>query len=310
MSGASQVGKDASGRAIYQQSNQQVSFLSDGKAQKRLQFNQATGKWCIDNSCTPVDGTVVPEGLSSSSFDIVGVSDFDGVFEGKGVPKQKGGSLGALKARLRGIKNPKRPKAPKVPKLEKFVPEEPTYAAECMDYNRLWASIQESYKDAQGVVQPHMNNLKAEPAYDLSETNPCEVASQVSGKRGKLGGGDGRATPEKMNYVELDGCAARVIARDLEKAKRERDSAIFETLRDVASESIDLICDVPPQVETAPMGFGAEFQPEDWCSDGKDFAKAMVLMSSFHGGIGFANAIYNVEAEDNADCDPLQAGDD
>eukprot|EP00438_Fugacium_kawagutii_P002582 Skav219270 [mRNA] locus=scaffold1380:116525:119289:- [translate_table: standard] len=65
---------------------------------------------------------------------------------------------------------------------------------------------------------------------------------------------------------------------------------------------MDLICDAPPNIETAPMGVGAEFQAEDWCTDGMDLAHAMVLMASFHGGIGFANSIYEVEKEDNADC--------
>ena len=70
---------------------------------------------------------------------------------------------------------------------------------------------------------------------------------------------------------------------------------------------MDLICDAPPNIETAPLGVGAEFQAEDWCTDGFDLAHAMVLMASFHGGIGFANSIYEVEKEDNADCDPIQA---
>ncbi|CAK9063338.1 Retinoschisin (Fragment) [Durusdinium trenchii] len=275
---------------------------------KRLQFSADQGKWCIDSSCTAVDGRVEPIGVSSSSFDVVAVSDFDGQFEGKGVPKIGGGQAAALKARLRGIKTPKRPKAPKVPKLETFTPEEPSYAAECMDYTQLWASIQESYKDATGTVTPHMNQLKAEPVYDLPETNPCEVAGAVSGTRGKIGGGDGRATPEKMPYTELDGCSARVITRELEAAKRERDAAVFETVTNVADESMDLVCDSPPNIETAPMGMGAEFQAEDWCSDGFKLAHAMMLMATYHGGIGLANSIYNVEVEDNADCDPIQAG--
>ena len=49
---------------------------------------------------------------------------------------------------------------------------------------------------------------------------------------------------------------------------------------------MDLVCDAPPKIETAPMGVGAEFQAEDWCTDGFDLAHAMVLMASFHGGEG------------------------
>jgi len=199
----------------------QPSLLDTGSeshtAPQRLSFDPNAGKWCLAGTCTEVDGRVQPIGLSSQSFDIAAVSDFDGVFQGKGVPKQGGGNAAALKARLRAIKTPKRPKAPKVPKLETFTPEEPTFAswllvdvhvqsfswlelqsrklmkinnpiyslfyfqyktsfrrgfsivsfrafpcslvccssfpvaqvveaAECMDYNRLWASIQESYK--------------------------------------------------------------------------------------------------------------------------------------------------------------------
>ena len=72
---------------------------------------------------------MVPIGLSSSTFDITAISDFDGTFEGKGVPKMGRSNAAALKARLRGIKTPRRPKAPKVPKLETFTPEEPTFVS-------------------------------------------------------------------------------------------------------------------------------------------------------------------------------------
>ena len=68
------------------------------------------------------------------------------------------------------------------------------------------------------------------------------MAVAVSGTRGKIGGGDGRSTPEKMPYTELDGCAARVITRDLELAKRERDSEIFHTIFDIADESLVSRC--------------------------------------------------------------------
>ena len=87
--------------------------------------------WHLANGLqiTGVDGTVVPIGLSSSTFDITAISDFDGTFEGKGVPKMGRSNAAALKARLRGIKTPRRPKAPKVPKLETFTPEEPTFVS-------------------------------------------------------------------------------------------------------------------------------------------------------------------------------------
>ncbi|CAJ1380020.1 unnamed protein product, partial [Effrenium voratum] len=283
-------GKDASGRPSYKR-------VAGGG--NRLSFYPITGRWCIGGACAPVNGAVSPVGLQGQGFDVVAMSDFDGQFEGKGIPKMGGSQAGALKSRLRAIKTPKRPKAPRVPTLEGFTVEEPTYAAECMDYSQLWNSIQESYKDASGVVQAHMNQLNAEPVYDLPETNPCAVAGAVSGKRGKIGGGDGRATPEKMDYTELDGCAARVITRELEEARLERDSAIFSTVTDVAYESIDLICDIPPNVETAPMGVGAEFQPEEFCGDASDLTKAMLLMGNFQSGIGYASALYNIEYEDN-----------
>lgn len=56
----------------------------------------------------------------------------------------------------------------------------------------LWIPVaNDASQDATGVVIPHMNNLAAEPVYDLPETNPCAVAAAVSGTRGKIGGGDG-----------------------------------------------------------------------------------------------------------------------
>lgn len=101
---------------------------NESQAPETLSFDPNAGKWCLGGTCTEVDGRVTPIGLSSQSFDIVPVSDFDGKFEGKGVPKMGGGNAAALKARLRAIKTPKRPKAPKAPKLETFTPEDPTYA--------------------------------------------------------------------------------------------------------------------------------------------------------------------------------------
>ncbi|CAE7479165.1 unnamed protein product, partial [Symbiodinium natans] len=294
------VGENSSVRT---HSKQQAQAL----APKSLTFDPYRGRWCIGVACADMDGRVVPVGLSGAGWDVVEVSDFDGKFEGTGVPKAKGGAVKALASMLRRIKNPKRPKQPKKVKLDGYTPEEPTYAAECIDYGELWKNIQESYKDADGQVTAHMNKLEAEPAYQLPEQHPCFVAGNVSGTRGEIGGGDGGNTGTQMNYAELDGCAARVVARELETARLERDSAIYQTIQEVFSESMDLVCDTPPNVETAPMGIGGEFQPEDWCADGKDFAKAMVQYTNFNVGIGMAHALYNVEYEDNQDCDPMQA---
>ena len=64
------------------------------RAPQSLHFDPVQGQWCIGSSCTaPGTGPVAPVGLSSDSFDVVAVSDFDGEFKGKGVPKQGGGGL-------------------------------------------------------------------------------------------------------------------------------------------------------------------------------------------------------------------------
>ena len=44
------------------------------------------GKWCLGSSCSEITDQASPLGLPGVDFDVVNVSDFDGEFEGAGVP--------------------------------------------------------------------------------------------------------------------------------------------------------------------------------------------------------------------------------
>ena len=68
----------------------------------------------------------------SCGFQVVNVSDFDGHFEAKGVPKMEGDAGGDLAKKLKALKPPKRPAQP--PKLEQFKATMPQYSEECLDY--------------------------------------------------------------------------------------------------------------------------------------------------------------------------------
>ena len=63
------------------------------------------------------------------------VSDFDGHFEAKGIPKMDGeGSAKDLAKRLKALKPPKRPAQPPKPSLTVFKATQPKYAEECLNY--------------------------------------------------------------------------------------------------------------------------------------------------------------------------------
>jgi len=275
---------------------------------KLLGFHPDSGLWCIWHNCTSPDPSVDPVGISASAFEVVAISDFTGQFEGKGAPKMNADNRKALAARLKSIRAPKRPAQPRKPRLEGFTPEEPRYEAECMDYGDLWKTVQESYKDAAGQLTSHTATLAAEPLDTPPEMHPCDVAAASSGVKGKIGGGDGQTTPAKMSYEEIDSCSTRGITRGLKSATLERDGAVWGYLEDVFSHSLDLLCDVPPNIETAPLGIGAEMQPEEFCTDGKNFAETMLKVTNMRVGIGLAGSQYDIAEEDNKDCDPLQVG--
>lgn len=103
--------KDISGR---------LQYLERGGRGRTLAFDPASGhRWCIGKACV-ASSAVELFGLTSASFDVGAVTDFDGNFEGQDVagPGGEGGDVAAL---IKSIPKPKRPANLPVPKLEVLI---------------------------------------------------------------------------------------------------------------------------------------------------------------------------------------------
>lgn len=301
---------DESGRSTYWRHPMTTEFLGPGFSSqktfaKTLHFSPNSGVWCIDKSCTDVEPQVEPVGISAPGFEVVPVTDFRGQFKGKGVPEM--GAKKAVSRPRRWTKPPRRPRAPKQPKMATFKPQDAKYEAECIDYTELWGSISESYKDATGELVTEEATLQAEePEESHPEKHPCAVAAEASGIRGRFAGGDGKETPEKLSYEELEQCQVRDIERAVLDARKELASSVWEELSNVADASLDIMCDIPPNIEVAPVGLGAEIQIEDLCTDFTDFGKTMMKVANKGVGLGHVLMNWQIEEEGYKDCNPLQ----
>merc|ERR1712079_34331 len=126
--------RDVSGRLTYERNHELVEFVSFDTGRRRrqkLKFKPTTGQWCLGDTCVS-NGKVVPFGVRHKNFEITQVTDFDGIFEGKGVAKA--GTAGADGDSGEGDLPPKPPKAPELkpaPALEVFKADDPEYAIEC-----------------------------------------------------------------------------------------------------------------------------------------------------------------------------------
>lgn len=95
---------------------------------------ERNGRWCVGSDCSAPLGGGTPVGAVMATHQVVNVSDFDGHFEAKGVPKMEAQGGGDLAKQLKKLKPPKRPAQPKKPSLQRFKATMPQYAEECLNY--------------------------------------------------------------------------------------------------------------------------------------------------------------------------------
>eukprot|EP00928_Gymnodinium_smaydae_P037786 TRINITY_DN26188_c0_g6_i1.p1 TRINITY_DN26188_c0_g6~~TRINITY_DN26188_c0_g6_i1.p1 ORF type:complete len:2649 (+),score=321.37 TRINITY_DN26188_c0_g6_i1:44-7948(+) len=273
--------RDDSGRLVFEQRS---AFKFGAGMTREFKFNKETGKWCVGTDCAASGiGHPLDEALSGSAWTAMVVADFDGEFEGAGVTKA-----------------PKSGAAKKPPQLIKFGATQPEYAEECKD-----------------DVTPGSKSFDAERMYEvsmgLSPENPC---SAVGGKIEDDGNGDGTFWQENAldgnkqqdagdTYTNIIGCANREIARNLQMGKWAKASGIAGTVTDKVFAIWGQICDMIPDVETAPMGFGLEWSPENTCNAIQTVAQ--VISDTTRESIDIKRD-YDYTIADNEDCNSQQLG--
>eukprot|EP00928_Gymnodinium_smaydae_P004794 TRINITY_DN11638_c0_g1_i4.p1 TRINITY_DN11638_c0_g1~~TRINITY_DN11638_c0_g1_i4.p1 ORF type:complete len:2405 (-),score=346.14 TRINITY_DN11638_c0_g1_i4:51-7265(-) len=275
------VSRDASGRMLFQQ---QSAFKFGAGLAGELKFNKETGKWCVGKDCSALAvAHPLDEPLQGKEWVAVAVTDFDGEFEAKGVTKaEKSG----------GSKKP--------PKLIEFGATQPEYAEECKD-----------------DVTPGTKYFDAEKQFEVSSglkpENPCAF---VGGKIKEDGTGEGDFWTENDlsgnvqmgasdTYEHTIECANREISRDLFMAKQSDIHAKVDMAKNTVLTTAESICEFIPNMETAPMGLGLEFQPGNICKGIVGLADSIwsgandLVMTKHEEN--FANA-------DNGDCNSQQHG--
>eukprot|EP00933_Yihiella_yeosuensis_P040876 TRINITY_DN3528_c0_g1_i11.p1 TRINITY_DN3528_c0_g1~~TRINITY_DN3528_c0_g1_i11.p1 ORF type:complete len:1502 (-),score=330.55 TRINITY_DN3528_c0_g1_i11:334-4839(-) len=289
---------DTSGRLVYT------------SAGKTLSFQQTSGKWCIGNSCSAPSGSALPVNVQGASFQVVNVTDFDGQFEGGGVPKEGDGAM-SLKDKLKMLKKPERPLPPPMPALETFKAEMPKYSAECLNYQNLWKKVTETFTNAEDETVTQESKLEADPSTvekQMEDYHPCEVAKGAGGIFGKLAGQSGATAPENMMYADWNECMQGDINRDLASATLDYHGAIGEFSHEIFSESLGLICKAIPDVMIAPLGAGISLNPNAICSGAKDFTDALAKFTAPAMGFGIAVKQHALEVEGYNACNPMQIG--
>jgi len=283
-----------------------LSYASE--AGVTLEF-QADGRWCMGSICSEDTGALTPAGLTLSTFDVVNVSDFTGEFAAAGVPQEGGlGDPKDLAKRLKALKPPKRPAQPPQPELGDFKAEQPKYSEECLDYKDLWKNMKETYTNNEDEEVTEESTLQAEEGTkgaELLDYHPCAVAQSAGGIFGKIGKGNGQLAPENMMYKDWNDCMQGDIERDLASAHVDLAESITDLTSDVVQNGIKMVCAIPPDVEIAPLGVGAEVEPDSICDQVTDFVGSLVHLPI---GLAYAGVRYANEQEGYAACNPLQVG--
>jgi len=289
-------GRDASDRLMYQAGSQTLTFHRDG------------GKWCVGTDCSEVTDIASPLGLMTSNWEVVNVSDFNGAFEGQ-MPKDKNSQ--SLEDILGNLKKPKRPRAPPMPELEEFKAEQPKYAAECLNYQNLWKSVTETFRDDEDNDLEKTEKLLPEPSTEGSELDdyhPCEVAKGAGGIFGSFGGGDGSTAPENMMYADWNNCMQQDINRDLGFAKLDWNGARNGFIWDMVATSAKAVCFAIPDVIVSPFGTGFGLRPSKICEGAVKLQKAARAFAGPSMAYGSAQKRWAMESEDWNACNPLQVG--
>lgn len=276
--------QDDSGRMQFSQSR---SFRPHHNPSGSLQYNKFQGQWCVSGKVCASSDVVHPldMALSTHEWHVVPVSDFDAVFEARGV-KPLGG-------------NHKRSPPP----LIKFGSSDPDYLPECKD---------ESHPGARKFKLALMNK----EAEDLDDENPCKYVfgkppknQQMDESEGMTGWIDdlsGTTEPGQggVTYKSVKECSDRDIVRELKLGKWNKEhwdatkyNWIVEDILDGIGNSFAL--------ETAPMGFGVELNPFG-------LAAAIGTMAvhgvEFHYDQQIADREMHFEQAGHDDCNPIQHG--
>ncbi|CAJ1404124.1 unnamed protein product [Effrenium voratum] len=269
---------------------------------------QSSGAWCVGSACSVPLGGADPIGVSMPGFEVLNVTDFAGEFEAKGIPKMEGEGAGNLAKQLKKLKPPKRPAQPPKPKLQDFKAKQPEYSAECLDYQDLWKKVVETHVNEAKEPVTEEAKLEADPGTEgeeLLDYHPCAVAKSAGGIFGRMAGQSGKMAPENMLYSDWNDCMQGDINRDLVSAQLGYAETAYDLVGNAIQEGIKLVCAMPPDVEIAPLGAGAEVEPDSICDQVTDFVRSMIDLPV---GIGFAGNAYALEEEGFNACNPLQVG--
>ncbi|CAK8992037.1 unnamed protein product [Durusdinium trenchii] len=273
----------------------------------KLNF-QSNGAWCVASDCSAAVGGATPVGVVMTTHEVLNVTDFDGHFEAKGVPKLEGDSAKDLAKRLKALKPPKRPAQPPKPSLQVYKAEMPQYAEECLNYQDLWKKIVETHVNEEKEEVTEEAKLEADPGtegQELLDYHPCQVANDAGGIFGRIAGQSGQLAPENMLYSDWNDCMQGDINRDLVAAKTAYGEAAYDLVASAIQEGIKLVCAMPPDAEIAPLGAGVEVEPDSICDQVTDFVRAMIDLPV---GFSFASFDLKLEEEGFNACNPLQVG--
>ena len=269
---------------------------------------ETSGAWCVGNDCSAAVGGANPIGVKMVTHEVLNVTDFDGHFEAKGVPSMDGGGAGDLAKALKKLKPPKRPAQPPKPRLQDFKATMPKYAEECLNYQDLWKKVIETHVNEEKEEVLEEAKLEAEPGtegQELLDYHPCAVAAGAGGIFGRIAGQSGQMAPENMLYSDWNDCMQGDINRDLVAAKDSFASQAFDLVASAVQEGVKLACAAIPGVEIAPLGAGAQVNPDNICGEVVDFVRSMIDLPA---GFVFASREYALEEEGFNACNPLQVG--
>lgn len=289
------TGRDDSGRMTYK-----------AKTGKELSFHRASGRWCIGEACSHVTEAPSPLGVEGANFDVVNVTDFNCQFEGAPIAMPKEDSLEKSLAKL---KPPVRPTTPPEPKIEAFKAEQPSYSEECLDYQNLWRSITETFKNDEDADVTQTEGLKADPGTldrTLEDYHPCAVAAGNGGIFGKIGKGDGSAADTM--YKDWNDCMNGDIERDLVADDVDWKESLVDNMGAVSESALSMLCASVPDSVVAPLGGGVQVPISDICEAAQNIHSTAFAVLGPVGSLAFAKQRHAIGKEGYAACNPMQMG--
>jgi len=267
---------------------------------RALTFDRDGMAWCIGAKCLrspaahPVDA-----GSEGNSWEAVPLTNFDGKFEGAGVPKGPG------RARMKR----------KMPKLISFGATQPEYANECKDeVTPGSASFDLEKMNEEGMALPEGNPCRniagawVEQEPIMTHYGPLQPDPEGEGRSYWTNGGYDETDGELgagTTYDSVLACADREISRDLQAATFERKHDTAENSFDMAFTWGSAVCNFMPDAEVSPMGFGVSFPVSDVCEAAFEGAHAT---ADFINNQVLIQRDWTMANNDNADCNSAQHG--